>query len=385
MQMFSIKAPRLLCLLLLPIFALPGQLTAQKPIDAKATKRTRALYQNLFEMKDGSTMFGHQDDLAYGVYWKGEPARSDVQETCGAYPAVFGWDLGRKFGENQHYNIDSIKFDDMRRMMRFAYKMGSVNTISWHLDNLTTGGDAWDTISSVRHILPGGKDHDKLLAQLDGLALFLKSLKTKGLFKHNIPVVFRPWHEHTGGWFWWGSTHCSPEEYKQLWRFTIDYLRNEKKVHHVLFAYSPDFFKDEAEYLRNYPGDDYVDILGLDYYYRAQNSERILADLPVKLALMAKMAATRRKVAAFTETGLESIPHDDWWTGTLLATLKTASIESNIAYVLVWRNAFKTKPNHYYAPFPGQMSAKNFVEFSRDSKMLFQNNLPDMYKKTKRK
>jgi mannan endo-1,4-beta-mannosidase len=384
--MAFIKVHRLLCLFFFLVILLPASGVAQKnwqPTDAAATKRTRALFQNLHAMEGRRILFGHQDDLAYGVYWKGEQQRSDVQETCGAYPAVFGWDLGQKFDENRHYNIDSVKYEDMRRMVRQAYKMGSVNTFSWHVDNLTTGGNSWDTTTSVRYILPGGKDHAKFLVQLDGLANFLKSLKAGGLVKHHIPVILRPWHEHTGSWFWWGTTHCTPDEYKQLWRFTIDYLRNTKQVHNVLFAYSPDFFKDEAEYMRNYPGDEYVDILGLDYYYRTGNLDNIITDLPVKLALVAKMAAQHQKLAAFTETGFESIPKENWWTDMLLNQLKAATAEASIAYVLLWRNAYKTKPNHYYVPYPGQISAHDFIEFSRDGQIVFQNKLPNLYKKPK--
>lgn len=374
-----------LCFVLSLNTRLSGQ-NSQQPVDIHATKRTRALFQNLLDMENRKILFGHQDDLAYGVYWERESKRSDVQETCGAYPAVFGWDLGHKFGKNILYNIDSVKYAEMRNMVRWAYDMGSVNTFSWHLDNLTSGRSAWDTTSTVHNILPGGKDHDKLLAQLDALADYLKSLKSGGLFKHSIPIIFRPWHEHTGGWFWWGSTHCTPEEYKQLWRFTIDYLRNTKQVHNVLFAYSPDFFKDEEQYMRNYPGDDYVDILGLDYYYRPENLDKITTDLPIKLGLVAKMAAQHQKIAAFTETGFEAIPNENWWTGMFLSQLQAATTEAGIAYVMLWRNAYKSsKPNHYYVPYPGQQSAKNFIEFSRNEQILFQDKLPNLYKKPKNK
>lgn len=381
--MATIKAPRLLCLLFLSLIALPGAVFSQKKLqtaDKDATKRTRALFANLHHISGSKVMFGHQDDLAYGVYWRREEGRSDVQETCGAYPAVFGWDLGSRFGPGKMSNIDSVRFNDMKRWIRQAYEMGGVNTLSWHLDNLVTGGNTWDTTAAVRDILPGGKYHIRLTEQLDVLAELFKSLKTSGLFKHEIPVIFRPWHEHTGHWFWWGAHGCTPDEYKTLFRFTVDYLRNEKDVHNVLYAYSPDVFRDKEHYMERYPGDDYVDLLGLDYYYRPDNLERIQTDLPQKLSIVSELAAEHGKVAAFTETGLEAIPMENWWTEMLLNHVASA----NIAYVLVWRNATnKSKPGHFYAPYPGHASAKDFVEFSRHEKMCFQNNLPNLYKKPK--
>ncbi len=362
----------------------PVWLSAQQmpaPSDPDATRQTRALFANLYQLAGQKILFGHQDDLAYGVYWHREPGRSDVQETCGAYPAVFGWELGSRFGPDNRTNIDSVRFRDLTRHIREAYDMGGVNTLSWHLDNLVSGGNAWDTSAAVRDLLPGGQHHRRLTDQLDVLAELLTGLKTAGPFKKPIPVIFRPWHEHTGHWFWWRAKSCTPEEYKTLYRFTVDYLRKEKKVHNVLFAYSPDAFKDSAHYMLHYPGDAYVDIFGLDYYYRPENLERIREDLPKKLSIVAALAAEHGKIPAFTETGFEAIPHETWWTEMLLSQVRSA----RIAYLLVWRNARNaSKPGHFYAPYPGHISARDFVAFSRSEPMLFQDKLPNLYKKPKR-
>ncbi len=360
--------------LLLPLLLFFFNMQAQQPCDPGATKKTKALLRNLHRISGKKIMFGHQDDLAYGVTWSREKGRSDVKETCGAYPAVFGWDLGNKFGPSHNYNIDSVNFADMRYWIREVYKMGGVSTLSWHLDNLTSGGSSWDTARSVTHILPGGKDHTKLLEQLDYLAAFFKSLTTEGAVKRPIPVIFRPWHEHTGSWFWWGAQNCTTAEYQQLFRFTVDYLRREKGVHQVLFCYSPDVFQDQAHYLERYPGDDYVDIMGLDYYYRTENLQKINTDLPVKLKIVGDLAAAHGKCAAFTETGLETIPEEKWWTEMFLPNLENAPI----AYVLVWRNA---RTNHHYAPYAGHPSTPDFVNFSKHRKMVFQTNVPRLYRR----
>ena len=95
-----------------------------------------------------------------------------------------------------------------------------------------------------------------------------------------------------------------------------------------------------------------------------------------KLKIVSGYAAKAGKLAAFTETGLESIPNTTWWTQTLLSSIREANVK--LAYVLVWRNDM-TSPTHYYAPFPGQVSEKDFLLFYNDSYTLFENDLINMY------
>ena len=272
----------------------------------------------------------------------------------------------------------------MRRYMRKAYAMGSINTISWHVDNPGTGGDAWDTTTVVRDLLPGGPLHGKLRAQLDGVADYLNRLKSRGLFAHKIPVIFRPWHENTGNWFWWGSASCSPDEFKSLWRFTVDYLRKERKLKHLLYAFSPSSnYTSTEEYLRTYPGDAYVDVLGVDYYFHPHNLQESRQVLSDRLALISRIARERGKISALTETGYETIPDSVWWTQTLLPTVDVPE-SGRIAYLLVWRNAWSgQRANHYYAPYPGHPSAADFIRFARHPRVALNDRMPDMYKRNK--
>ncbi|MCE6997947.1 glycoside hydrolase family 26 protein [Saccharothrix sp. S26] len=54
-----------------------------------------------------------------------------------------------------------------------------------------------------------------------------------------IPNIYRPFHENSGSWFRWGAAHASPAEYVELFRYTVEYLRDVKGVHNFLYAYSP--------------------------------------------------------------------------------------------------------------------------------------------------
>lgn len=341
------------------------------PCDTLATAETKALYRNLKELAKTKVLFGHQDDLAYGVHWWDEPGRSDVKETSGSYPAVYGWEIGNIAGEQ---NLDSVSFSKMKGWIREGYERGGIITISWHEHNPATGGTAWDTSGrAVSQVLPGGTHHEEWKQKLDLVASFFSDLK--GPDDELIPVVFRPYHEHTGSWFWWGEGSCTPEEYKELWQFTENYLRDDKNVHNLLYAYSTDFIESEDEYLERYPGNEYIDILGFDDYRTVRDQES--ADQTNKeLHTVVGLAEKFNKIPAWTETGLESIPDPEWWTGTLLNRIKADTVTCKIAWVLVWRNA---RTNHHYAPFQGHQSAADFKKFREDSCILFEDDLPDLY------
>lgn len=345
-------------------------------ISYAASARTEALFYNLAKHAPKNILIGHEDALAYGLGWKGEKGRSDMKDVTGSHPAVMGWDLS-KIGKTP-YNIDSVDFNKMSQWIIEAYKMGCVNTISWHIDNLTSGGDSWDQTPSVADILPGGKKYDEYLAKLDLVADFIGGLKTGFIIKKRVPVILRPFHEHTGGWFWWGAPHCTKGEYIALWRFTADYLRNVKKLDNLLLAYSPDGVNSEEAYMERYPGNDYVDIMGYDYYIHENPERKDPEQLVRRLRMLVELAGKYGKIPAFTETGYETIPDPEFWTNFLLKSLKSDPLAPQIAYLLVWRNAY---PEHHYAPYPGHKSAADFIKFYQDELTWFQTDLPDLYQK----
>ncbi|MBT1709053.1 beta-mannosidase [Fulvivirgaceae bacterium PWU5] len=354
---------------------------AQHPLDPQATAGTASLYRNLQSLSTKGILFGHHETDAYGVGWTGTEGRSDIKDVCGAYPAVHGWDLGK---EGQRNNIDGVPFESMHRWIRDVYTRGGINTISWHVDNPVTGGGSWDTTRAVQSILPGGKQHADFVQRLDRVAAFLAACR----HGHSpIPIIFRPFHEHNGNWFWWGKGLCTEEEYIQLWRFTIDYLKNTKGLHHILYAFSPDRsrmnLKDaRSSYLYGYPGDDYVDILGYDNYmdvgitWNKKSPEEQADDLRTGLSAVSALAREKKKVAAFTETGLEGVTNPSWYTDIILKPLKSdRSIQ--MAYIMVWRNG---NDKHHYAPYPGHPAAADFQVFYQDPYTVFENDLEAVYR-----
>ena len=145
-----------------------------------------------------------------------------MKTTCGDYSAVYGWDLVQT----------GKKPEVFARLIAEAFARGGVQTFSWHLWNPVTGKNFYDCTPAVAAILPGGTKHDAYRAQLKTVADFFTSLKAKD--GRPIPIIFRPFHVHTGSWFWWGQKHCSKDEYIALWRFTVKHLRDELGLHQAL-------------------------------------------------------------------------------------------------------------------------------------------------------
>ncbi|MEA5461088.1 glycosyl hydrolase [Arcicella sp. LKC2W] len=348
---------QLLFLLLMMVITLNAQYS---PIDKFATPQTKIFYKNLVRQTQKGFMFGHQDDLAYGIGWKEVEGESDVKRVTGQYPAVFGWDLGH-IELDSSKNLDGVSFEKIKKYIQDVHAQGGVNTMTWHLRNPYNGKTAWDVDSVVKHILINGDKYSLYQSWLNKVAVFFKSLKDEN--GNPIPIIFRPFHEHNGSWFWWGKNHCSPEEYKQLYQDLVKYMSSQG-VHNVVYAYSTDNFLDETDYLERYPGNDFVDILGFDSYQKNAplSNKQFISDLRRMLSTIGNYGKKYKKITAITETGLETISESKWWTNILLKGINN----HKISYVLVWRNG---RPDHYYAPYPQQISANNFKKFTKNPKV----------------
>ena len=277
------------------------------------TSQTQNLYKNLKKQAKRGYMFGQHDASLYGIGWKGDTDRSDVKSIVGDYPAVISFDIGRLELGNTH-SLDSISFDVMRKEIINHYERGGVISISWHVDNPLTGGDSWDITSNraVASVLTGGENAEKFQLWLGRVADFINSLQTEQGEK--IPIIFRPWHEHTGSWFWWGQNLCSTDEYKALWRLTEKVFKN-KGVSNALLAYSPG--GDAIDYMERYPGDDVIDLLGFDTYQFNEDATEYIALFQKNLKFLKHYCKKNNKIYAVTETGFEKVPNAKWWTEVL--------------------------------------------------------------------
>lgn len=368
-------------LLLLPVLSFSQR--KARLIDEKATKETKTLYKNLYSLSREHILFGHQHATEYGHGWRDEPNRSDVKSVTGSHPAVIGVDFSGLSGTSP-VAIEREK-ERLRKNISDTYNRGGLTTVSWHFSNPASGGGFYwkDSVSApaIKLIGPGGSHHQQYREILRTIADLANT--TRGNDGKLVPMIFRPYHEFDGGWFWWGRPYCTVEEFTSVWKFTVSYLRDSLGVHNFIYAFSPDcLFNGEEQFLERYPGDQWVDMVGMDNYNDFGRYGKYNVDSGIlKLKIVSDYAVKAGKLAAFTETGLESIPNPTWWTGTLLTALKKNNIY--LTYVLVWRNDV-TSPTHYYAPFPGQVSEPDFKKFFDDPYTLFENDLKGIYKKKKK-
>lgn len=106
-------------------------------------------------------------------------------------------------------------------------------------------------------LLPGTRDHEEFIQDMDTVAEELKLLRDAG-----VPVIWRPFHEVSGGWFWWGAK--GPEPFKLAWRAMFDRFTRVHGLNNLIWCYNP---TDHRGALENwYPGDDVVDMISLDIY-----------------------------------------------------------------------------------------------------------------------
>ena len=140
---------------------------------------------------------------------------------------------------------------------------------------------------------------------------------------------------------------------------TYDYMMVERGMTNLVWSYSPGAGGLTPElFEERYPGDDMVDMVGFDCY-QYSTDEAYISDMRNALDITTAFAKNHNKIAAVTETGYEGIPSANWWTSVLYEVLKDYSV----SYVLTWRNAWE-RAEHFYAPYPGQISAEDFKAFA---------------------
>ena len=340
-------------------------------------------------------MYGHQDDPFYGISWEWDNDRSDTYDLVGDYPGVMGFDLGGlEMGDAK--NLDSVPFTRMRQEIIRQHERGGIVTISWHPRNPLLGTTAWiekditayneavaalkkigredlatqidDPRSTVKSILPGGKMADKYQVWLKRITDFLVTLKDKK--GNQVPVIFRPWHENNGNWFWWGQANCSDADFHALWNLTQDYV-NAVEVgngltlrDYIVWSYSPNLQGNwtEEKWMVRYPGDDRVDLIGEDAYQWGSEAD-FKTQLDADLALITKIAKEHGKLIAMTECGYQNSPDATWWQ----RVFKPIIEKYPVCYFLPWRNYSK----EHFGASKDAKTADDFKEWAKGKKMLF--------------
>ena len=348
-------------------------------VDKNATPETVALFYNLQKLAaEGKTLVGQQDP---NVTATRRTESTDIKWVTGKELAVWGhdfMDIARATLPGAS-NEDNVRRQSERQAaisrdyVINAYNKGIVNVFCWHLrdpEKLSFYArelSEEQKTSMFRGLLPGGVHHEWYKEQLQTIAAFAG--KVEGQDGTLSPIIFRPFHEFDGDWFWWGKPYCTPQEYIECWRFTVKYLRDDLGVRNFLYAFSPDVrFNSEAEFLERYPGDEYVDIVGFDDYSDFENNR--IDGAAKRLAIISDFAVKHGKLAVLTEAGYRNKPiPPDLYTNFYGKAIADPSL--NIAFFMFWRQSSGTP----YVPSPDTPLAENFKEFINLPRMLL---LPDV-------
>lgn len=376
-----------------------------KVSDSEMDSCAKALLAYLHALvNNNQVLFGHQNDISRSVSSSAE--YGDVYDITGQLSGIYGIDsLSLLDTEAGGTDAASALSNSISYSLKAAEK-GAIISLSMHMPNFSNSAvvknadgtysffgcnfaESKDLSNNIAtQILPGGKYNSALNAYLDVIAEYAEALQ-----EENIPIIFRPYHENNGNWFWWGSSNTA-ETYKSLWRYTKDYLE-EQGVHNMIWIYSPGGpFASETEYLEYYPGNEYVDILAFDYYddyntYPAGADTSFFDSLDKTCKIVSDLAKKNGKLAAISECGVRVMKADgsDYEgllvkgnpVGTAASGINWYQKVSDIAkandmpYYLVWANFSDT---NFYVPYKynstyGQELINDFIDYFNDESSVF--------------
>lgn len=378
--------------------------------DPNANADTVALYQYLKAVgeSDGA-LFGHMEDTVLKAGSK-NLSESDTKDLTGSLAAINGLDCGGLFsgfagkynarhpGEMQLPDTNEGNIKAAALLSNEAIAEGAIMTLSMHMPNFAfttvkdlnaaktydrydyTPADSYNLSGDcMNQILPGGAFNPQFTAYLDLVAEYAQQV--------NGTILFRPFHENTGSWFWWGKAFCDAETYKSVFRYTVEYLRDTKNVHNLLYVYGPGSEAGSiAEYSERYPGDAYVDMVGFDTYDEQASNDanyRFMQSFEATVKLTDQFAKEHNKLFAVTETGItnsamkkQGNARPQWFTEILDIITKS---DYNCAYYMVWSN-YDSNSN-YYMPFAVSKTAGGtlhghelmdpFIQFYNDQRSIF--------------
>lgn len=332
------------------------------PVDGNATQGAKNLLNNLAKIAHSDQfIFGQEFPMSFKLNGtRNNLSTSDSKEVAGDHPGVFGID--------PHYMLYKTAADREMHIneAKYAFNNGAVVTLDFHqqskndhsiyMSNITTAEDKsllYDIVNDLN------ESRAWFYSEIDEVIDIIND-------DLNFPVVWRLYHEMDGNWFWWGSaaTNHSKQLYIDFYRLTVDYIKNKTNL--VLFAWSPNKEFDTAYY----PGDSYVDIVGVDIYdTNAYNTQQ-------KLIELTNFSIDHNKIAVLSEVGKNKYINEtpNFWTNTILKPIKEAGSSIKIAWVLSWFNApWKSSQDDLFIPNKeSSTNAKNdFIDFKNNNLTLF--------------
>ena len=233
----------------------------------------------------------------YGKHtWAGQHDASDIayiQNTAGRKPVIIEGDFMdyspsrvQRQGLPANYTENMIALESAGHVLSFCWHWNAPTNLIDTPDHewwrgFYTHATTFDVAAALADT--NSVEYSLILRDIDAIAGQLKKVSS-----NNIPVLWRPLHESEGGWFWWGAKGSGP--FKQLWRLLFNRLTTYHGLHNLIWALA----SEDPDW---YPGDDVVDVIGVDGY----PNDRSDALSPRWEALKGRFDG--RKLIALTEFG----------------------------------------------------------------------------------
>lgn len=292
-------------------------------VNRNATANAKKLYSFLKDSYGKYVITGQQCDGGIN----GNEFKA-IKNLTGDYPALLGLDLMDYTPSRTAFGASSSAVE---KAIEFANK-GGIVTLCWHwnapteyLYSTANNSDGWwggfYTKSSkfdIAKVMNGQDAKGKKLLDRD-IKEIAKQLKR--LEKAGVPVIWRPLHEASGGWFWWGAQ--GPDAYKKLWKYLYNELTNTYGCNNLIWVYNG----QSADW---YPGDEYVDIVGEDIY-----PGNHVYDPQVSRFRQAINYGSKTKITALTENGC------------IFDIDSAVSINALWCWFMTWGNEFTVNGSNY--------------------------------------
>ncbi|MDR0793045.1 MAG: glycoside hydrolase family 26 protein [Chitinophagaceae bacterium] len=275
------------------------------PVNPNASPEAKSILSYLYSI-NGKYILSGQHNYNQSMNRYSDSAKA----ITGKYPAVWGTDF---IWNGMQDNGQAIVDESIKK-----WKEGYLITLMWH-EGRPTDNPPYGWKESVQAKLtdaqwqelttPGTPLYNRWLAQIDKVAGYLAQLRDA-----HVPVLWRPYHEMNGVWFWWGDKK-GEQGLAKLWKNMYDRYVNHFKLNNLLWVWGAnglrDLPEDEAfDYKYYYPGAGYVDVLGADVYrfdYEQSDYNALLDVAKGKLIALTEIGEL------LTETVLKAQPKWSWF------------------------------------------------------------------------
>lgn len=233
-------------------------------VNPNASDETKSLLKYLVHSFGKTTFAGQYQNN--DNYTSNSSDITFIKNTTNKYPALYGNDLINYSPSRVEHGAKSNAVEDVIDWHQNAKGMV---TLSWHwnapTDLYNTDDNPWwsgfytrATSFNIKEVLanPDSEKYQLILRDIDAIASELKKLEAL-----HIPILWRPLHEAEGAWFWWGAQ--GPEPCVELWQLLYNRLTNHHQINNLLWVWTT---TDSPQAMDWYPGDEFVDILGVDVY-----------------------------------------------------------------------------------------------------------------------